>query len=93
MQEVYVIAGGDWYRHVLNAVAAFMQTENWKIIERMCIGFSVLIVAGSWIKKHSVMDMLGWVFSLGEAVKIIGPDEVVEQMRGEARRLMEQYGE
>lgn len=64
MQEVYVIAGGDWYRHVLNAVAAFMQTENWKIIERMCIGFSVLIVAGSWIKKHSVMDMLGWVFSL-----------------------------
>ncbi|HFZ0565096.1 TPA: conjugal transfer mating-pair stabilization protein TraG [Klebsiella aerogenes] len=52
------------YRHVLNAVAAFMQTENWKIIERMCIGFSVLIVAGSWIKKHSVMDMLGWVFSL-----------------------------
>ncbi|MGG7695207.1 conjugal transfer mating pair stabilization protein TraG [Klebsiella aerogenes] len=64
MQEVYVIAGGDWYRHVLNAVAAFMQTDNWKIIERMCIGFSVLIVAGSWIKKHSVMDMLGWVFSL-----------------------------
>ncbi|HBR6869893.1 conjugal transfer protein TraG [Klebsiella aerogenes] len=64
MQEVYVIAGGDWYRHVLNAVAAFMQNENWKIIERMCIGFSVLIVAGSWIKKHSVMDMLGWVFSL-----------------------------
>lgn len=45
MQEVYVIAGGDWYRHVLNAVAAFMQTENWKIIERMCIGFSVLIVS------------------------------------------------
>lgn len=36
---------------------------------------------------------LGWVFSLGKAVKIIGPDEVVEQMRGEARRLMEQYGE
>lgn len=28
MQEVYVIAGGDWYRHVLNAVAAFMQTEK-----------------------------------------------------------------
>ena len=30
MQEVYVIAGGDWYRHVLNAVAAFMQTENYR---------------------------------------------------------------
>ena len=64
MLEVYVVAGGDWYRHVLNAVAAFMQTDNWKIIERMCVAFSVLIVAGSWIKRHSVMDLLGWVFSL-----------------------------
>lgn len=64
MLEVYVVAGGDWYRHVLNAVAAFMQTDNWRIIERMCVAFSVLIVAGSWIKKHSVMDLLGWVFSL-----------------------------
>ncbi len=64
MLEVYVVAGGDWYRHVLNAVAAFMQTDNWRIIERMCVAFSVLIVAGSWIKRHSVMDLLGWVFSL-----------------------------
>lgn len=64
MLEVYVVAGGDWYRHVLNAIAAFMQTDNWKIIERMCVVFSVLIVAGSWIKRHSVMDLLGWVFSL-----------------------------
>ena len=45
------------------------------------------------VDVHVSRQFLGWVFSLGEAVKIIGPDEVVEQMRGEARRLMEQYGE
>lgn len=45
------------------------------------------------VDVHVSKQFLGWVFSLGEAVKIIGPDEVVEQMQGEARRLMEQYGE
>ncbi|SWN91370.1 conjugal transfer mating pair stabilization protein TraG [Klebsiella pneumoniae] len=30
----------------------------------MCIAISVLIVAGNWVKKHNVMDLLGWVFSL-----------------------------
>ncbi|MGN0242569.1 MAG: helix-turn-helix transcriptional regulator [Lachnospiraceae bacterium] len=33
----------------------------------------------------------GWVFSLGEGVKIVGPDEVVEQMRRETKRLLRQY--
>ncbi|MBQ5230725.1 conjugal transfer protein TraG, partial [Klebsiella pneumoniae] len=30
----------------------------------MCIAISVLIVAGNWVKKHNVMDLIGWVFSL-----------------------------
>ncbi len=37
-------------------------------------------------------QFLGWVFSLGERVKLISPDEVVEQMKKEAERLMRQYG-
>ena len=36
-------------------------------------------------------QFLGWVISLGEGVKIVGPDEVVDQMRAEIRRLQEQY--
>ena len=36
-------------------------------------------------------QFLGWIFSLGEGAKIIGPDGVVEQMRGEAERLIRQY--
>ncbi|HFG1149777.1 conjugal transfer mating-pair stabilization protein TraG, partial [Klebsiella pneumoniae] len=48
----------------LNAIAAFMGTSTWSTIEKMCIAISVLIVAGNWVKKHNVMDLIGWVFSL-----------------------------
>lgn len=34
---------------------------------------------------------LGWIISLGEGVKIVGPDEVVEQMKAEIERLKKQY--
>ena len=34
---------------------------------------------------------LGWIISLGEGVKIVGPDEVVEQMKNEIERLKYQY--
>ena len=64
MLEIYAIAGGDWLRGNLNAIAAFMGTGTWSTIEKMCIAISVLIVAGNWVKKHNVMDLLGWVFSL-----------------------------
>ena len=36
-------------------------------------------------------QFLGWVFSLGEDIKILGPDVVVEQMKMEELRLIEQY--
>ncbi|MBA7848654.1 conjugal transfer mating pair stabilization protein TraG (plasmid) [Klebsiella sp. RHBSTW-00465] len=62
--EIYTVAGGDWLRGNLNAIAAFMNTGTWSSIEKMCIAFSVLIVAVSWVKKHNIMDLLGWVFSL-----------------------------
>lgn len=64
MLEIYTIAGGDWLRGNLNAIAAFMNTGTWSSIEKVCIAFSVLIVAVSWIKRHNVMDLIGWVFSL-----------------------------
>lgn len=37
-------------------------------------------------------QFMGWVFSLGEKVKIIGPDLVIQQMREEVARLVRQYG-
>ena len=33
------------------------------------------------------------MISLGEGIKIIGPDEVAGQMKQEIKRLVEQYGE
>lgn len=36
---------------------------------------------------------LGWIFSLGEGIRIVSPDEVVEQMKREIDRLERQYKE
>ena len=36
-------------------------------------------------------QFLGWIFSLGEKVEILGPEEVKEQMRREGKRLLKQY--
>ncbi len=36
-------------------------------------------------------QFIGWIFSLGDGVRIVGPEEVVEQMKQEAQRLMRQY--
>lgn len=43
------------------------------------------------VDVHVSRQFLGWVFSLGEDIKIVEPDEVVEQMRMENLRLMKQY--
>lgn len=36
-------------------------------------------------------QFLAWIIGLGEGVKVLSPESVVEMMRTEARRLMEQY--
>lgn len=38
-------------------------------------------------------QFLAWVFALGEGVKLVEPQSVVEQMKEEAGRLMRQYSE
>ncbi len=37
-------------------------------------------------------QFLGWIMALGDKVKIVGPDDVVEQMKSEISRLADQYG-
>ena len=36
-------------------------------------------------------QFLGWIMAVGDGIKIVGPDKVVEKMRTELRRLCEQY--
>lgn len=38
-------------------------------------------------------QFLSWVFALGDGVKIIGPEHVVERMKMELGRMLEQYSE
>ena len=45
------------------------------------------------VAVHVSNQFLGWIMSLGDGVKIIGPDEVVEQVQEEIERLRKQYGE
>lgn len=43
------------------------------------------------VDVHVSRQFLGWVISLGEGVRILGPDSVVEQIRAEIDRLTRQY--
>ena len=36
-------------------------------------------------------QFFGWIFALGSDIRIAGPEEVVDMMRKEAKRLGEQY--
>lgn len=43
------------------------------------------------VDVHVSKQFLGWIISLGEGVRIVGPSEVVEQMKQEIERLVKQY--
>ena len=43
------------------------------------------------VDVHVSGQFLGWIISLGEGVKIVGPDEVLEMMQKEIERLSRQY--
>lgn len=43
------------------------------------------------VDVHVSTQFFGWIISLGERVKILGPDEVVAQMKEEIQRLARQY--
>lgn len=43
------------------------------------------------VKVAVSQQFMGWVISLGEGAKIIGPQEVVEDMQKEVERLVRQY--
>lgn len=43
------------------------------------------------VKVYISNQFFGWIISLGEGVKLIAPDEVVDQMKKEIDRLIRQY--
>ncbi len=61
VNEVYVIAGGEWLRNNLNAIACIYEYPTWDSIEKIALTLSVVAVAFMWVQRHNVMDLLGWV--------------------------------
>lgn len=45
------------------------------------------------VKVAVSKQFLSWVMALGNDAKIVGPENVVSQVKGELKRLIEQYGE
>lgn len=43
------------------------------------------------VDVHVSKQFLGWIFSLGEGVRIVGPDDVIRQIKLEIERLERQY--
>ena len=43
------------------------------------------------VNVHVSNHFFGWLFSVGSGVKVIGPDDIVEQMRLEIQKLSETY--
>ena len=53
----------------------------------LCEIYYILLATGvTTIVYHN-----SWVFSLGESVRILGPEAVVDQMKAETQRLIGQY--
>ena len=65
------------------------------LIDRFGQDLMILPVDEQWVKvpiKVSVSNQFfGWIFGLGEGVKITGPQEVVQKMQKQLRKLSELY--
>ena len=45
-----------------------------------------------WVDVLVSPQFFGWVFSLGEGIEIVSPDEVVEEMKQKLKGMMRKYG-
>ena len=86
------------YRHFSRAlmgglawICSVVPFSVWSYVVVLLVAVLGVSLAVTVLRRESLLRWLGWVFSLGEGVKIIGPDEVVEQMKQEIQRLKRQY--
>ena len=47
----------------------------------------------AYVDVHVSPQFFSWIISLGDDVKVIGPEDVVDRMKAEIKRLNKQYGE
>lgn len=81
MQAIYVYTGGAWLRETINAIVVFMGTDSWTIIFRIAAALAVLAVAVSWVRRHDIMDMVGWAAVLtlmSMLVNVRAPVQIID---------------
>uniref|UniRef100_I5AUG0 Uncharacterized protein n=1 Tax=Eubacterium cellulosolvens (strain ATCC 43171 / JCM 9499 / 6) TaxID=633697 RepID=I5AUG0_EUBC6 len=65
------------------------------IIDRFGTGINIYPTDKDHVKVHVDVipsgQFLGWIMSLGQGVKIVGPEAVVQKMRSELKRMTEEY--
>lgn len=66
------------------------------LIDRFGKDITIIPVDESHFAAHVEVvaspHFLGWIVSLGDGIRITGPEEVVERMKAEVKRLAEVYG-
>ncbi|WP_252372520.1 conjugal transfer protein TraG N-terminal domain-containing protein [Escherichia coli] len=61
MNEVYVIAGGEWLRNNLNAIARLYGDPDVGFHRKNCAHIVCSRGGRDVVQRHNVMDLLGWV--------------------------------
>ncbi len=85
MQVIYTISGGAWFRDSLNAIAAFVSSNNWYSLVIIATTISVVVTAFAYIKGRDIFTILKWaviyVFITGIFIGIKKPVQVIDSSR------------
>lgn len=61
LSTIYVTTGGGMFRDTLNAVAAFVSSDNWHTLMTMATTLSVGIATIAYIRTRDLTTMIKWV--------------------------------
>lgn len=61
LSTIYVTTGGGMFRDTLNAVAAFISSDNWHTLMTMATTLSVGIATLAYIRTRDLTTMIKWV--------------------------------
>lgn len=85
MDTIYTISGGAWYRDSLNAIAAFMQSDDWTHLASVAATLSVLASTIAYIRGRDIMTFMTWAAALtlvtGVLIAVKRPVQVIDLSR------------
>ena len=96
MQNIFV-AGKKLHLHPIYELLSFFKKNAVMTVAMaaaLITGLIVPVDADHFNANVNVAvsdPFFGWVFALGDKIKIVGPESVKEQMKEAAKRVYEQY--